>query len=498
MYLDHFGLSQAPFKITPNTGFFYTGGNRGAILDALLYAITHGEGIVKVTGEIGSGKTMLCRMLESLLPENIEVIYLPNPSIGRDEILFVIAGELGLITKGQRTAMIIRALQSRLIENHAQGRQIVIIVDEAQAMPLESLEEVRLLSNLETETHKLLQIVLFGQLDLDHNLAQPQMRQLRERITHNFVLPPFQKGSLADYLMFRMRAAGYHGPDLFGADAVKLIANASQGITRRINVLADKTLLAAFAENTHDIRPRHVKAAINDSEFSAPRRLLPLKQIGFALALLVLGIALGTGWQNISHLYSPLAAPAPLPVSAPIAKPASYPPVATAILPAVQPVIQEEPVQASSAQATGEAPPSVPEESAQAPIAPQANPLPSVPTPTSSLLQQRLEATQAWLDKADEAHFSIQLMAIHSDAESLSRLERFFRGNAQDLQQLYVYPSSLIGKSGYGVLFGNFSSRTEALASLASLPGEMKISRPIIRTVMGVKAEINNQRHDNN
>jgi septal ring-binding cell division protein DamX len=210
-----------------------------------------------------------------------------------------------------------------------------------------------------------------------------------------------------------------------------------------------------------------------------------------------MGIALGTGWQNISHFSSRLAAPAPLPVSAPITKPASHPPVATATLPAVQPVIPEESVQASSAQATGEAPPSVPEESAQAPIAPQADPFPSVPTPMPSLLQQRLEATQAWLGKADEAQFSIQLMAIHSDAESLSRLERFFRGNAQELQQLYIYPSSLMGKSGFGVLFGNFSSRTEALASLASLPVEMKISRPIIRTVMGVKAEIKNQRHDN-
>lgn len=492
MYLDHFGLSQAPFKITPNTGFFYTGGNRGAILDALLYAITHGEGIVKVTGEIGSGKTMLCRMLESLLPENIEVIYLPNPSIGRDEILFVIAGELGLITEGQRTAMIIRALQSRLIENHAQGRQIVIIVDEAQAMPLESLEEVRLLSNLETETHKLLQIVLFGQLDLDHNLAQPQMRQLRERITHNFILPPFQKGPLADYLMFRMRAAGYHGPDLFDSDAVKLIANASQGITRRINVLADKTLLAAFAENTHNILPRHVKAAINDSEFSAPRRFLPLKQIGFAIALLALGIALGTGWQNISHL----TAPAPPRAFAPIAKPAPQPPDTTAALPAVQPVVQEEPAPASSAaQATGEEPPpSVPEKTVQASIAPRADS--SAPAPTPSLLQQRLDATRTWLDKADKAHFSIQLMAIHSDAESLSRLERFFQGNTRELQQFYVYPSSLMGKNGFGVLFGNFSSRPEALAVLAGLPGEMKISRPIIRTIGGVKTEITEHKHD--
>ncbi len=502
MYLDHFGLSQPPFKITPNTGFFYTGGNRGAILDALLYAITHGEGIVKVTGEIGSGKTMLCRMLESLLPENIEVIYLPNPSIGRDEILFVIAGELGLITEGQRTAMIIRALQSRLIENHAQGRQIVIIVDEAQAMPLESLEEVRLLSNLETETHKLLQIVLFGQPDLDRNLGQPQMRQLKERITHNFILPPFQKGPLADYLMFRMRTAGYRGPDLFGTGAVKLIANASQGITRRINVLADKALLAAFAENTHDILPRHVKAAINDSEFSTPRRSLPLKQIGFAIALLALGIALGTGWPYISNLSSLITATAPAPVPAPTVKPVPQPPVATPALPAAQPAIQEEPAPASSAQATGEAPPpSAQENPAQAPTAsqatPQGKPSPVASAPLPNLLQQRLDATRAWLDKEDEAHFSIQLMIADSDAEALSRLERFFQRNALELQQLYVYPSSLTGKSGFGVLFGNFATRDQALASMAGLPREMKISRPIIRTVRGVKAEIKEQGHDN-
>jgi MSHA biogenesis protein MshM len=497
MYLDHFGLSQAPFKITPNTEFFYPGGNRGATLDALLYAIIHGEGIVKVTGEIGSGKTMLCRMLGNQLPEGVETIYLPNPSISRDKILFVIAEELGLITEGQRISIIIQALQRRLIENHAQGRQIVIIVDEAQAMPLESLEEVRLLSNLETETHKLLQIVLFGQPDLDSNLGQPQMRQLKERITHNFVLPPFQKGPLVDYLMFRMRTAGYHGPDIFSAGAIKLIIAASQGITRRINILADKALLAAFAENTHHILPKHVKAAINDSEFSKPRRLLPLKQVGFAIALLVLGIALGVGWQNISNLSTPTHTIAPSPP--PIAKPVPQPPAATAALPAAQPFIQQEvTTPTASAQVSAETPPaSAPEKPSQAPLASQATrqgqPSPAAP----SLLQQRLEATQAWLDQADETRFSIQLMTAHSDAETLSRLERFFQRNAQAFQEFYVYPSSFAGKSGFSVLFGNFATRGEALAALASLSAEMKSSRPIIRTVGGVKAEIAGHRQTN-
>jgi septal ring-binding cell division protein DamX len=118
-------------------------------------------------------------------------------------------------------------------------------------------------------------------------------------------------------------------------------------------------------------------------------------------------------------------------------------------------------------------------------------------TPLPNLLQQRLDATRAWLDKENEAHFSIQLMIADSDAEAVSRLERFLQRNALELQQLYVYPSSLAGKSGFGVLFGNFAARDEALASMASLPKEMKISRPIIRTVRGVKAEIMGQRHDN-
>ena len=156
MYLSHFGLTQPPFSITPNPAFFYTGNQRGEILDALLYAVTHGEGIVKVTGEVGSGKTMLCRMLESLLPANVEAIYLVNPTLGREEVVYAIASELGLATGGKRADEVIRMLQSDLIAKHVAGKQVVLLVEEAQAMPLETLEEIRLFSNLETAQHKLL------------------------------------------------------------------------------------------------------------------------------------------------------------------------------------------------------------------------------------------------------------------------------------------------------------------------------------------------------
>lgn len=495
MYLDHFGLNQSPFKITPNTGFFYTGGNRGAILDALLYAITHGEGIVKVTGVIGTGKTMLCRMLESMLPDNVEAIYLANPSLNRDEVFHAIACELGLATEGKRGDEIMRLMQDYLIEKHSTGKQVVLLVEEAQAMPLDTLEEIRLLSNLETAHHKLLQIVLFGQPELDENLGLPRMRQLKERITHSFTVQPLTGKEIPEYMMFRMRAAGYRGPDIFSAGAIKLIANASRGITRRINILSDKALLAAFSLNTHTIRPKHVKAAIKDAEFSVAASPPPsLKRIGFSVMLLGLGIALGVGWQDISNLSARIADPAPPPT--PIAQPAPPPAAATAALPAAQQATQEEPAPVALA-AEQTLPPPAKELPAPAAITPQAVP-PEKPSPTASapmpkLLQQRLDATQAWLKKEDEAHFSIQLMIADSDAETILRLERFFQKNAAELQQFYVYPSSLAGKSGFGVLFGSFASRDEALASMASLPREMKISRPIIRTVKGVKAEITGQ-----
>jgi MSHA biogenesis protein MshM len=180
MYLEHFGLNEAPFKITPHTEFFFAGANRGETLEGLIYAITSGEGMVKVTGEVGAGKTMLCRVLMERLPPTVETIYLAVPSLSRDEMLAVITGDLGLETQGVSTTKLVRALQDKLIAIHAEGRQVVALIDEAHAMPLETLEEIRLLSNLETSHDKLMQIVLFGQPELDEHLSLPPI----ERANH--------------------------------------------------------------------------------------------------------------------------------------------------------------------------------------------------------------------------------------------------------------------------------------------------------------------------
>ena len=246
MYLDHFGLNEPPFRITPHTDFFFQGANRGATLEALLYAITNDEGIIRVSGEVGSGKTMLCRVLMERLPGSVETIYLANPSLSRDEILFAVADELKLNMEGGRTTRVLRALQEHLIRLFAEGRRVVVLIDEAHAMPKETLEEIRLLSNLESNRHKLLQIVLFGQPELDQHLNNADMRQLKERITHGFRLEPLVRSDIDTYIDFRMRAAGYRGPKVFTPGAIKLVADASEGLTRRVNILADKALLAAF------------------------------------------------------------------------------------------------------------------------------------------------------------------------------------------------------------------------------------------------------------
>lgn len=293
LYLDHFGLNDAPFRITPNTEFFFAGANRGPTLKALLYAVTQEEGIIKITGEVGSGKTMLCRMLLEQLPESVETVYLANPSLSRLEILGAIADELRITPPGaedQNNHSLLRHLQTALVERYAAGKRVVVLIDEAHAMPAESLEEIRLLSNLESNHSKLLQIVLFGQPELDVRLLATDMRQLRERITHHFNLDPLQSREVADYLDVRLRAAGYRGPNPFSRVAIQMIARASQGLTRRINILADKAMLAAFADNTHNIHIRQVRTAMRDARFGplpGSRTAWQPLALGLVLALVV-------------------------------------------------------------------------------------------------------------------------------------------------------------------------------------------------------------------
>jgi type II secretory pathway predicted ATPase ExeA len=226
LYLEHFGLSEPPFRITPHTDFFFDGADRGATLEALIYAVLHDEGIVKVSGEVGSGKTMLSRVLMERLPEHVDTIYLATPSLAAHEIIHAIADDLELALSSERRGVALRELQEHLIRLYAEGRRVVILIDEAHVMPDDTLEQVRLLSNLESNRHKLLQIVLFGQPELDATLAKPSLRQLRDRITHSFRMRPLSVPEVAKYLSFRMRAAGYRGPEVFTARASRLLARA--------------------------------------------------------------------------------------------------------------------------------------------------------------------------------------------------------------------------------------------------------------------------------
>lgn len=266
LYLSHFGLNEAPFSITPNPAFFFAASGRGPLLQALAYSVSSEEGIVTVVGEVGAGKTMLCRMLLETLPADVDSIYLSNPSFAPGEVLDAIAADLGLplAHSGDAPGSRLGWLQEALIRRHADGRRVVLIVDEAHAMPPASLEEIRLLSNLETSRHKLLQIVLFGQPELDQVLARPDLRQLRDRVVQRFDLCPLARNDARDYLAFRLQVAGRRDGFPFEAAAVRQLWKEARGLTRRINMLADKALMSAFARNAARVSRADVRRAVSD------------------------------------------------------------------------------------------------------------------------------------------------------------------------------------------------------------------------------------------
>ncbi|HEY1289848.1 MAG TPA: AAA family ATPase [Burkholderiales bacterium] len=449
LYLEHFGLKEPPFRITPHTDFFFEGADRGATLEALIYAVLHDEGIVKVSGEVGSGKTMLCRVLMERLPGHVDTIYLATPSLARDEILEAIGDELGLALSGKRTAVALRELQEHLIGRYGQGRRVVVLIDEAHAMPDETLEEVRLLSNLESNRHKLLQIVLFGQPELDGQLAKPSLRQLRDRVTHAFRMRPLSKGEAARYLSFRMRAAGYRGPEVFAPRAVGLIAGAADGLTRRINILADKALLSAFTENGHAVKPSHVRAAVQDSEFAAlkPRRR---RTLAVAAAALTAGLALGLAVQ---WLWTTRPEPAAAVAEPVVAKPAAEPPVAAEPRGTPEPTARQ-----------GEPSPA-PHLSPD-----QAQRLERYSPAGNRLLAERIAAARAVLDRAPDDGYSIELFT--TDNSDPARMERFLL-RARDfvqLDEIFVLPVEDAGQYRLRVLYGEFASRDEAAAAGKRLP----------------------------
>ena len=481
MYLEHFGLREAPFRITPHTEFFFSGANRGATLEALLYAITAGEGMVKVTGEVGSGKTMLCRVLMERLPETVETIYLAVPSLSRDEMLAAIAEDLGLETTGANTTKLIRMLQEKLIEVHASGKQVVCLIDEAHAMPLATLEEVRLLSNLETGTEKLLQLVLFGQPELDQHLALPNMRQLRERITHSFTLLPLPPREIRDYVNFRLRAAGYHGPDLFDSEVLGIIGDASEGLTRRINIFADKTLLAAFAAGTHTVTADHARAAVSDTQIVVMKRESPRRVALAAAAGLAVGAVLGF---LLAHRPAPVSLPpanasttAPSPAPAAPAMPAAPAPAPAAATPATMPA-PSVPIPASAPATDATKRPAPPAAHAASPPSPD----------TAAAVDARLAAGRE-LIAAPSNRFAVQLMV--ADARERGYIENYLSeaGRAVQPEHLYLVPAGSPESPRVGVILGAFDERNDAMVALASLPEGLKQFRPYVRSLDGVRED---------
>ncbi len=298
MYYEYFGLKQPPFKITPDPSLFFPGGDRGAILDALIYAIVSGEGIVKLVGEVGSGKTTLCRMLEKELPDNVEIVYLANPSLSPDNILHAIAFELKLKVQPDDSRLkVMNSLQNYLLEQHAENKQVVVFVEEAQSMPIATLEEIRLLSNLETAQNKLLQIVIFGQPELDVMISKPEIRQLKERITYSFYLSPFKPHEVKDYINSRLRACGYRSVELFSDKAIKTISKYSNGLLRRINILSDKALLASYADNQSTVSVKHVKLAARETEF-VDKQEFPVFRWGLISLSVIIVVALVLAWSS--------------------------------------------------------------------------------------------------------------------------------------------------------------------------------------------------------
>jgi type II secretory pathway predicted ATPase ExeA len=423
VYLEYFGLKEAPFRITPNTDYWYAGGQRGEMLAALLYAIGQGEGIIKVVGEVGSGKTMLCRKLVAQLPASVDSVYLGNPTLPPDDMLAAILADLGIdIPESGRQARLAQ-LNATLLARHEAGRRVVVFVEEAQGIALDNLEFLRLLTNLETATDKLLQIVLFGQPELDANLAEPRIRQLKDRITLSLNLSPLVESEVAAYLSARLTVAGYRGPDLFPSALITRMTQLSGGLSRRINVLADKTLLAAYAGQTHTLTPAHLEAAAGDAEMQPP--IAPPASradwrrwawLGAGLAA-TLGLLAFIAWQTQSATLP--ARPAPPP----------------------QPTLS--------------------------------------PSPPPAQLEQLARQTQQWLATAAPGTHVIQLAAAKEAAQAAVLLGSLSAATPQPVRVLYGRSQ---GTPAWMILAGEFASRDAAMAALHSLPNS-SASSPFLRTV---------------
>lgn len=267
MYLYHFGLGELPFTLTPNTNFYLPLAPHDEALAVLSTALQGGEGFIKVVGEVGTGKTLLCRKLLNEIPDHFVTAYIPNPYLDPDELRRAVAVELGVKQAQRMSAQLLtQRIQDRLLALHSKGHSVVLILDEAQALPEDSLEALRLFTNLETETRKLLQVVLFAQPELDQRLAKVEFRQLRQRITFAYKLRAMNSQEVQQYIQHRLQVAGYKGAELFPTRISQNIARVSKGIPRLVNILCHKMLMLAYGQGHYTMTITLLNTAVQDTE----------------------------------------------------------------------------------------------------------------------------------------------------------------------------------------------------------------------------------------
>jgi MSHA biogenesis protein MshM len=269
-YVAYFGLREAPFGITPDTEFFYACRSTQEALNTLLVAVANGEGFIKITGEVGTGKTLLCRKFLATLGTGWTSAYIPNPTLTPHGLLLAIAEELAMPADAAADQhRLLKGIAKCLLDLARLGKRVVLCMDECQAMPLETLEAVRLVTNLETEKRKLLHVVLFGQPELDERLAQRSIRQLRQRISFQYSLNGLARDEVGAYLTHRLAVAGYKGQALFSEAAIAALHRASRGVPRLVNILAHKTLMLVYGQGAHRVERSHVKTAVGDTPAAA-------------------------------------------------------------------------------------------------------------------------------------------------------------------------------------------------------------------------------------
>lgn len=299
MYTAFYGLRERPFRLSPNPRYLYLSDSHREALAHLLYGVEQGEGFIAITGEVGTGKTTVCRALIERLGSATDVAFLFNPSRSAMELLQSIGEELGLEVDGLTRRELHAQLNQFLLERKAAGRRVLLIIDEAQNLTHSTLEQVRLLSNLETSSEKLIQILLLGQPELDAKLDSHQLRQLRQRISVRWMLEPLSPRDTRGYVQRRLQVAAGASREVFSAGALRQVQRYTNGTPRLINILCDRAMLLGYAEREQTITARTVKEAAREIADTRPGGLKrsPLRWVA-AAAVLACAVGAGmVGWR---------------------------------------------------------------------------------------------------------------------------------------------------------------------------------------------------------